>query len=70
MLESFGSGSVTVEGVLKMPNQTTDPSASSGIILYGKTPELGNTGLFYVNSNNTSDEVIGRNRSLLYSMLF
>lgn len=70
VLASFGSGSVTVEGVLKMPNQTTDPSASTGIILYGKTPELGDTGLFYVNSNNTSDEVIGRNRSLLYSMLF
>lgn len=70
VLASFGSGSVTVEGVLKMPNQVTDPSASTGIILYGKTPELGNTGLFYVNSNNTSDEVIGRNRSLLYSMLF
>tara|TARA_B100000902_G_scaffold354362_1_gene366449 strand:+ start:347 stop:1291 length:945 start_codon:yes stop_codon:yes gene_type:complete len=70
ILESFGSSSVTVEGVLKLPNQVTDPTASNGVIIYGKTPELGNTGLFYVNSNNASDEVIGRNRSLLYSMLF
>lgn len=69
-LASFGSGAVTVDGILKMPNQLTDPSSSTGIILYGKEPGLGTTGLYYVNSNNTSDEVIGRNRSLLYSMIF
>lgn len=69
-LSSFGSGAVTVDGVLKMPNQISDPSASTGIILYGKEPGLGTTGLYYVNSNDTSDEVIGRNRSLLYSMIF
>ena len=69
-LSSFGSGSVTIDGVLKMPNQITDPTASTGIILYGKEPGLGTTGLYYVNSNDTSDEVIGRNRSLLYSMIF
>lgn len=69
-LSSFGSGSVTIDGVLKMPNQSTDPTASTGIILYGKEPGLGTTGLYYVNSNDTSDEVIGRNRSLLYSMIF
>lgn len=69
-LASFGSGSVSIDGVLKLPNQTIDPSASIGIILYGKEPGLGTTGLYYVNSNNRSDEVIGRNRSLLYSMIF
>ena len=69
-LSSFGSGSVSIDGVLKLPNQVVTPSASTGIILYGKEPELADTGLFYVNSNNGSDEIIGRNRSLLYSMLF
>ena len=69
-LASFGSGSVTVDGVLKLPNQISDPSSSTGIIIYGKEPGLGTTGLYYVNSNNKSDEVIGRNRSLLYSMIF
>lgn len=69
-LASFGSGSVSIDGVLKLPNQTSDPSASTGIIIYGKEPGLGTTGLYYVNSNNRSDEVIGRNRSLLYSMIF
>lgn len=69
-LASFGSGSVSIDGVLKLPNQTSDPTASTGIILYGKEPGLGTTGLYYVNSNNRSDEVIGRNRSLLYSMIF
>ena len=69
-LASFGSGSVSIDGVLKLPNQISDPSADTGVILYGKEPGLGTTGLYYVNSNNRSDEVIGRNRSLLYSMIF
>ena len=69
-LSSFGSGSVSIDGVLKLPNQTIDPSASTGVIIYGKEPGLGKTGLYYVNSNDVSDEMISRNRSLLYSMLF
>ena len=70
VLRSFSGGSVSVDGVLKLPNQETDPDASTGIIIYGKDPSYGNTGLFYVNSDNTSDEVISTNRALLYSMLF
>mgnify|MGYP006271730799 CR=1 FL=1 len=31
---------------------------------------LGKSGIFFVNSNQTQDELISRNRSLLYSMLF
>jgi len=69
-LSSFGSGSVSIDGVLKLPNQVISPNASTGIILYGKEPELADTGLFYVNSNNGTGELVGRNKSLLYSMLF
>lgn len=69
-LSSFGSGSVSIDGVLKLPNQVITPNASTGIILYGKEPELADTGLFYVNSNNGTGELVGRNKSLLYSMLF
>jgi hypothetical protein len=69
-LASFGSGSVSIDGVLKLPNQLTDPSASTGVILYGKEPGLGKTGLYFVNSNDNSGEVVSRNRSLLYSMIF
>lgn len=69
-LASFGSGSVSIDGVLKMPNQTSDPSASTGVILYGKEPGLGKTGLYYVNSNAVADEMVSRRRSLLYSMIF
>jgi hypothetical protein len=71
ILASFGTGSVTVDGILKMPEQVSDPvSVADGTLLYGKEPGLGTTGLYYVNSNDTADEVIGRNRSLLYSMIF
>ena len=69
-LSSFGSGSVSIDGVLKLPNQTITPSASTGIILYGKEPGLADTGLFYVNSNNGTGELAGRQKALLYGMLF
>ena len=69
-LASFGSGSVSIDGVLKMPNQTSDPAPSTGVILYGKEPGLGKTGLYYVNSNAVADEMVSRKRALLYSYIF
>lgn len=70
VLGNFGSAPITLESVLKLPNQASVPAVSDGIILYGDTPGFGDTGLYYVNTNNKTDEVVGRNRSLLYSMLF
>lgn len=70
VLGNFGSAPITLESVLKLPNQASAPAASDGIILYGDTPGLGDTGLYYVNTNNKTDEVVGKNRTLLYSMLF
>ena len=72
-----GTGSVKVDdsftithtpGVL---DPATDPAYDTeGVKLYAKLPAGGNTGLYYVNTNNERDEVIGRNRSLLFSMMF
>lgn len=72
-LSSNGSPFVKIDSTLKMPVQ--DDSAIIAydvqhILVYGKDPDKGNTGIWYKNKNNYEDELISTNRSLLYSMLF
>ena len=45
-------------------------SDSTKISLYGKDPDVGNTGVWYKNKYDYEDELISTNRSLLFSMLF
>ena len=77
ILGAPGTGTVKINDVLEIPTSpyiddgATDPVAPiSGIKLYAKAEGPGQTGLYYVNSNDTSDEIVSRNRSLLFSMLF
>ena len=76
-LKSSGEGTVKVDDILEITaipydEDLTNPPAhpSEGIRLYSKNPDTGKTGLYYVNSNNVNDEIISKNRSLLFSMLF
>ena len=77
ILGAPGTGTVKVNDVLEIPSSpyagdvSIDPIApSSGIKVYSKSEGTGQTGLYYVNSNETSDEIVSKNRSLLFSMLF
>lgn len=72
-----GTGTVKIEDVLEIPSSpyiddnATDPTLpASGIKVYSKPEGAGQTGLYYVNSSNTTDEFIGRNRALLLSLIF
>lgn len=76
-ITSPGTGTVRINDVLEIPAgpYTDDASLTpllpdTGIRLYSNPQGTGKTGLYYVNSNNTNDEVISKNRSLLFSMLF
>lgn len=77
VISAPGTGTVKVEDVLEIPTSpyiddtATDPTApADGIRIYSKPEGSGQTGLYYVNSNNTYDEFIGRNRALLLSLIF
>jgi hypothetical protein len=77
VLGAPGSGAVKVSDVLEIPSSpyagdvSIDPIApGSGIKVYSKPEGSGQTGLYFVNSNNTYDEFIGRNRALLFSLIF
>lgn len=77
LLSAPGTGSVKVKDILEITetpsddDALTDPTAPlEGIKLYCKSQGSGKTSLYYVNSNNSSDEIVAKNRALLFSMLF
>jgi hypothetical protein len=77
ILAAPGTGSVTVKDTLsltKTPGDDdglTDPNAPvEGVKIYSKTPDAGKTGVYFINENDHSDELISKNRALLFSMLF
>lgn len=77
VLSAAGSGSVVVRDsfvITETPgidDVVIDPSApTDGVKIYSKPEDTGNTGLYFVNSSSTRDEMISNNRALVYSMLF
>ena len=78
VINAPGTGSVTVEDAFVItsslyPDDMNNPansSPTSGIKLYSTDEGAGDTGLYFVNKDNTSGEIISKNRALLYSMLF
>lgn len=77
VLEGSGTGSVQIKDNLLITetpgddDALVDPTApAEGVKLYSKTQSTGNTGLYFVNKSNNRDEIVSKNRSLLYSMLF
>jgi hypothetical protein len=78
VLSANGPKSVVVKDALEItsslydndPNLPTANPPVSGIKLYSTTESTGGSGLYFVNQNSKSDELISKNRSLLYSMIF
>lgn len=71
-LKVQGTGTGSVEfGTPALFPITTDPEApTDGVKLYGKAEADGGTGIFFINQNSTTDEIISRNKALLYSIIF
>ena len=79
VLSANGPKSVVVKDALEItssslydndPNLPTANPPASGIKLYSTTESTGGSGLYFVNQDSKSDELISKNRSLLYSMIF
>ena len=77
VLTAPGTGSVQIDDILELKTAPwdSDPnnqpaSVQDGIKLYAADESTGKTGLFYVNSSGTRDEIASKNRALLFSMLF
>jgi hypothetical protein len=70
ILSGDGTGSVQIPTRLLF-TKSADPTApADGVKLYSKVEADGGTGLYFVNENSTRDEIISRNKALLYSIIF
>ena len=70
ILSGNGTGSVQIPTTLLF-TKSSDPTAPvDGVKLYSKAEADGGTGLYFVNENSTRDEIISRNKALLYSIIF
>jgi hypothetical protein len=70
-LQAPGTGSVRIDDTLMIKATGANPAYDGiGLKLYANTQGTGKTGLFYVNTSNIRDEIISKNRSLLFSMIF
>lgn len=71
VLSSPGTGVVQIDDTLHIRQAVSVPSQpADGNKLYMQTESYGQTGMFFVNAQGTRDELISKNRSILYSMLF
>lgn len=71
VIASPGTGVVQIDDTLHIRQSVSTPTApADGNKLYMQTESYGQTGMFFVNSQGTRDELISKNRSILYSMLF
>ena len=72
-LETNGTGEVVVRDVLSIESAVAPsaPSADSGRIkIYSQAEDAGGSGLYFVNTSSTRDELVSKKKALLYSMLF
>jgi hypothetical protein len=70
LIITAGTNNVEVNAILNLDDQTVTPASSSGKtkIYSSATAGPGKTGL-YITNVNTSDELISKNRAVLYSIL-
>jgi len=71
ILNVAGNDNILFDSVLNIPNRMSLPSTPIGYVkLYSKNvPSTGGTGLFFVNTTGTNDELISKTKALLYSLI-
>jgi hypothetical protein len=71
VISSLSADDILFDGVLNLSNQTTIPEVSPGYVKVYSTnePGTGGTGLYFVNTIGTNDELISKTKALLYSLI-
>jgi hypothetical protein len=70
-IRTQGTGKLQTNYALQLDNNAVSPGIVSGShVIYSKPEGVGKTGIYYVNTENTRDELVSKNRALLFSMLF
>jgi hypothetical protein len=68
---NISNDNILFDSVLNIPNRISTPSTPTGYVkIYSKNaPGTGDTGLFFVNTEGTNDELISKTRALLFSLI-
>ncbi len=70
-IANISNDNVIIDNVLNIANRVTTPTTPIGYVkVYSKaTPGTGGTGLYFVNTLGTNDELISKTKALLYSLI-
>jgi hypothetical protein len=70
-INTNGTGKVQISYGIQLDNNAVSPGIVSGShVIYSKPESTGKSGIYFVNTENTRDELVSKNRALLFSMLF
>lgn len=70
-ISNISNDNIILENVLNIANKTSVPSTPTGYVkLYSTNiPGNGGTGLYFVNTTGTNDELVSKTRALLYALI-
>lgn len=71
-IRTQGTGKLQTNIAIQIDNQLSSPPAftSGSHVIYSRAESTGKTGLYFVNNEQTRDELVSKNRALLFSMIF
>lgn len=70
-INTNGTGKLQTNYAIQLDNNAVSPAIVSGShIIYSKPQSVGKSGIYFVNTENNRDELVSKNRALLFSMLF
>lgn len=70
-INTNGTGKLQTNYAIQLDNNAVSPAIVTGShIIYSKPQSTGKSGIYFVNTENTRDELVSKNRALLFSMLF
>jgi hypothetical protein len=70
-INTNGTGKLQTNYAIQLDNNAVSPAIVSGShIIYSKPQSTGKSGIYFVNTENNRDELVSKNRALLFSMLF
>ena len=70
-LTTSGTGNVQIDAVSNFTTQIDPSSApSDGVLIYSKAIGDGGSGVFFHHQDDTQDELVSRNKALLFSIIF
>ena len=70
-INTNGTGKLQTNYAIQLDNNAVSPAIVTGShVIYSKPESTGKSGIYFVNTENNRDELVSKNRALLFSMLF